>query len=913
VTLALKSADNLEDITPKAFDGAILNSVVQYFPSIDYLVKVLECAVSKLDAGGFIFVGDVRSLTLLEAFHADVQLHKAPASLSKVDLRQRVQTNINEEEELAIAPAFFYALKQHLPQISHVQVQLKRGRYHNELTRFRYDVILYVGTEVDSTIEPQYLDWQENKLTLSTIRQRLRETQPEILIVKNVPNTRVRSQLRLVELLKDNEELATVDELRKVLQQPQQQGIDPEDFWLLERELSYTINIDWSDTDVACYDVVFQQSAIAFPIVQKSFQQKPWNEYANNPQQGKLSRQLIPQLRSFLQENLPDYMIPSAFMRMKAFPLTANGKVNRRALPTPDTSRHIEGDLVTPRDRIEETISQIWVQVLGVERLGVYDNFFELGGHSLLATQVISHIRDILKVELPLRRLFESPTIAGLAAGIREASETEPGRKAPPIVPVSRDRKLPLSFAQQRLWLLDRLQLGDISYNSSATVRLVGSLNVGAMERSFNEIVRRHEVLRTNFYTIDGQPFQAIAPSLTMRLPLIDLCELPKEMRTQQAQKLTTLWCQQPFDLDRDPMLRLMLLKLDDLEHILVFSIHHIASDGWSVGLFIKEVAALYQAFSQNQPSPLPDLPIQYADFAMWQRQWLQGEVLETQLAYWKQQLGTKPLVLELPECKPHSTTPSFRGANYSFILPQALTEALKTLSQQESATLFMTLLGAFKTLLYSYQGQEDIVIGSPIANRNQSETESLIGFFVNTLVLRTDLSGDPSFRQVLQRLQEVALGAYAHQDLPFEKLVMELQPERQFGINPLFKVWFALQNNPMPPLELPGLTLSLSDVDIGAVRHDLKLGLTETPEGMECLFQYKTDLFEADAIARMADRYKTILSQVVKQPDIQLSTLRAILADAQKQQQLAKEEEFKASRRQKLGNIHRDRKKISN
>jgi amino acid adenylation domain-containing protein len=914
VTLALKSADNLEDITPKAFDGVILNSVVQYFPSIDYLVKVLESAANKLDAGGFIFVGDVRSLPLLEAFHADVQLHKAPGSLSKVDLRQRVQTNINEEEELAIAPAFFYVLKQHLPQISHVRVQLKRGRYHNELTRFRYDVILYVGTEVYSTVEPQYLDWQENKLTLSTICQRLRETQPEILIVKNVPNTRVRSQLRLVELLKSNEEFATADELRQALQQSfQEKGIDPEDFWSLSGEFPYTIDINWSDTDVACYDVVFKQSAIAFPIVQKSFQQKPWNEYANNPQQGKLSRQLIPQLRSFLQENLPDYMIPSAFMRMKAFPLTSNGKVNRCALPTPDTSRHLEGDLVAPRDRIEEVLAQIWLQVLGVERLGVYDNFFELGGHSLLATQVISHIRDTLKVELPLRRLFESPTIAGLAAGIRESRETEPGRKAPPILPVSRDRKLPLSFAQQRLWLLDRLQLGDISYNSSATVRLVGSLNIGAMERSFNEIVRRHEVLRTNFYTIDGQPFQAIAPSLTMRLPLIDLCELPKEMRSQQAQKLTTQWCQQPFDLDRDPMLRLMLLKLDEQEHILVFSIHHIASDGWSVGLFIKEVAALYQAFSQNKPSPLPDLPIQYADFAIWQRQWLQGEVLETQLAYWKKQLGTKPLVLELPECKAHSTTPSLRGANYSFILPQALTEALKTLSQQESATLFMTLLGAFKTLLYSYQGQEDIVVGSPIANRNQSETEALIGFFVNTLVLRTDLSGDPSFRQVLQRLQEVSLGAYAHQDLPFEKLVMELQPERQFGINPLFKVWFALQNNPMPPLALPGLTLSLSDVDIEAVRHDLKLGLTETPEGMECLFQYKTDLFEADAIARMAERYKTILSKVVKQPEIQLSTLRAILVDAQKQQQLAKEEEFKASRRQKLGNIHRDRKKISN
>ncbi len=930
VTLVQKAADNFEGVTPANFDAVILNSVIQYFPSIDYLVAVLESAVKAVAPGGFIFIGDVRSLPLLEAFHADVELHKASASLPITDLRQRVQTNLNEEEELVIDPAFFKALKQHLPQISQVQIQLKRGRSYNELTRFRYDAILYVGGEVYPALEPQYLDWQQNQLTLLAVRQLLVETKPKILVIKSVPNARVQTQVRLVKLLKSDDELATVGELRDTLQAiPLEKGIDPEDWWALSQELPYAISISWSEVDaiakrccfqqIAHYDVIFQQSSPTLtipPLLAETYSQKPWSDYANNPLQGKLSRQLIPQLRNFLQQNLPDYMLPSALVRMKALPLTPNGKVDRRALPAPESDlrfaaalryrSHLEGEFVAPRDRIEEALAGIWVQVLGVQQVGVYDNFFDLGGHSLFATQVISHIRTTFEVELPLRRLFESPTVAGLAAAIQEMMKVPSGRKAPPIERVSRSGKLPLSFAQQRLWLLDRLDPGNISYNSSATVRLVGSLHVEAIEQAFNEIVRRHEVLRTTFYEIDGQPFQVIAPSFTIKLPLIDLCELPEAVKSSEVQKLTTEWCQQHFDLAQGPLLRLMLLKLGQQEHILVFSIHHIASDGWSVGLFVREVAVLYEAFSQGKPSPLPELPIQYADFAIWQRQWLQGEVLDTQLAYWKQQLGTNPPVLDLPTNRPRSSSPTFRGTDYGFVLPKTLTEALKTLSQQESVTLFMTLLGAFKTLLYSYKGQEDILVGSPIANRNQSETEELIGFFVNTLVLRTDLSGNPSFRDILQRVREVAMGAYAHQDLPFEKLVMELQPERHLGSNPLYQVWFSLQNNPMPPLELPGLTLSLSDVDIGAVRHDLKLGLTETPEGMECLFQYKTDLFEASTIARMAERFEQILSTVVKQPDIQLNALKAVLAEWEKQQQLSQEQEFKAARRQKLGTIRR-------
>jgi len=348
------------------------------------------------------------------------------------------------------------------------------------------------------------------------------------------------------------------------------------------------------------------------------------------------------------------------------------------------------------------------------------------------------------------------------------------------------------------------------------------------------------------------------------------------------------------------------LLKLDETEHVVLLTMHHIISDGWSLGIFLRELATLYEAFSCGKPSPLPELPIQYADFAAWQRRWLQGEVLESQLSYWRQQLDGAPAVLELPTDRARPTVQTFRGATSSFQLSQELSVALQSLSQQEGATLFITLLTAFKILLYYYTSQEDIVVGSPVANRNRSEIEGLIGFFVNTLVMRTDLSSNPSFRETLGRVREVALGAYTHQDFPFEKLVTELQPERNLGHNPLFQVWFVLQNAPMPALELPGLTLNFSAVETGAVRHDLKLDLTEIPEGVKGFFEYKTDLFESSTITQMAELFQTTLATIVELPDIKLSELVELLNNAEKELQTLKNQEFKQGRNQKLKNIRR-------
>lgn len=604
-------------------------------------------------------------------------------------------------------------------------------------------------------------------------------------------------------------------------------------------------------------------------------------------------------LQSFLKARLPEYMVPWAFVMLDALPLTTNGKVDRRSLPTPNQVQlKREGVFVTPRTPVEEMLASIWSRVLGTEQVGIYDNFFELGGHSLLVTQVISQIRKVFHVDLSSRCLFEAPTIARLLEYVERAMGTQSESNIPLLKPVSRETHLPLSFAQQRLWFLDRLEMGTLAYNGATAVHLQGVLNVAVLEQCINEIVRRHEVLRTSFPVVDGQPIQAIAPTLILSLPIVDLRGLRCQQREEKVQQLVTQEAQRPFNLAEGPLLRVTLLQLGDEEHVFILTIHHIVSDAWSAGVFIREIAALYEAFSQGRPSPLPELPIQYADFAVWQRQWLQGEVLENQLAYWRQQLGSNLPILALPTERSHSSS---QGTKHYFTLSQTLTEALKMLSRQEGITLFMTLLAAFKTLLHHYSGQEDIIVGSPIANRNQSEIEGLIGFFVNTLVLRTNLSGNPSFREVLGQIREVALGAYTHQDLPFEKLVGELQPERSLGHSPLFQVWFVLQNTPMPPLKLPGLTLNLSEVDSGEVRHDLKLDLTETSEGLKGFFEYKTDCFEASAIAHMIELFETVLSTAVQQPDIQLKALGEVLVEAQKQQQLSKEQEFKAARRQKL------------
>jgi amino acid adenylation domain-containing protein len=588
----------------------------------------------------------------------------------------------------------------------------------------------------------------------------------------------------------------------------------------------------------------------------------------------------VGKLRNFLKEKLPDYMIPSAFVMMDSLPLTPNGKVDRKALPLPESGReYCEELFVSPRTPAEEMLACIWCDVLGLKEVGVHDNFFELGGHSLQATQVASRLENKFHVKIPIRTIFEMPTIAELAVRIAQTKSAIVGPDEFSSIEKHGIRRretngpCQLSFAQERLWFLDQLEPDSSAYNVPLALRLSGHLNLAALERSMGEMLRRHEVLRTTFAAINEQPVQVISSPGAFTLPFIDLSALPGEQREAKARELAGEEAFLPFDLAAGPLLRATLLQLDTWEYMLLLTVHHIISDRWSMGIFYRELSALYEAFSMGKTSPLPDLPIQYADFAVWQKEWLRGEVLEKQLMFWKEQLdGVSPL--ELPTDRPRPAVQTFHGATKTFAFPKGLTEALQKLSRKEGVTLFMTLLAAFQSLLHRYTGQNDIVVGTPIANRTRAEIEGLIGFFVNTLVMRTDTTGNPAFRELLKQVQKSALDAYAHQDLPFEKLIQELQPERDLSRGPLFQIMFALQNVPFAELSLSHLSISKLEIENSRTKFDLEVYLEETKEGLTGEFVYNTDLFDAATIERIIGHYQMILEGIIADPDRRVSEL---------------------------------------
>ncbi len=585
------------------------------------------------------------------------------------------------------------------------------------------------------------------------------------------------------------------------------------------------------------------------------------------------------ELQRFLRAQLPVYMLPAAFVQLDVLPLTPSGKVDRRALPAPASVRPaLAQALVAPRTPAEEVLTGIWAGVLGLDTVGIHDNFFDLGGHSLLALQVLARVRTAFQVEVPLRALFEAPTVAGLARHVEEVRQAAQSPLALPLTAVPRESVVPLTMTQEHLWDLDRLLPGAPFSNMPYAARLTGPLNMAALEQTFNEIIKRHEILRTTFTIIAEQPVQVRASTLHLPLLMEDLRFLPEAEREVQAQRLIRAEVLYPFDLENGPLLQVRLLQLGEQEHILLLTMHHIISDGWSWGVLLHELAVLYDAFSQDHPSPLPGLPMQYADYAYWQCQWLHSEAGKAQLAYWTQQLHAPLPILELPTDRPRTAELSLRTARQSFQLPKELTVALTRLSHQEDTTVFMTLVAAFKTLLYGYTGQEDIRVGTLVANRQHQDTEGLIGLFANLVILRSHLSGNPSLRQVLQRVRSTTLDAYAHQELPFEYLARALERAWQQERQSLFQVMFVMQNARQHTLALPALTVQVLETQpVEASACDLAVSIRESPQGLDGLCIYKTALFDAPTIARMLEDYQQILERLIARSELRLSTFRPL------------------------------------
>ncbi|MEW5926225.1 MAG: amino acid adenylation domain-containing protein [Gemmatimonadota bacterium] len=601
------------------------------------------------------------------------------------------------------------------------------------------------------------------------------------------------------------------------------------------------------------------------------------------------------EVRAYLRASLPEYMVPAAFVALDALPLTPNGKLDVRALPAPE---YASGDrYVAPRTPAEEVLAGIWADVLGLERVGVRDGFFELGGHSLLATRVVARARAALGVELPLRALFDAPTVEGLAqradALLREGARARP---AAPILAAPRDGSpLPLSFAQQRLWFIDRLEPGSAAYNLAFPLRLRGALDARALARALTEVVRRHEALRTVFRAAEGGPVQVVLPAGPLPLPAVDLGGLPEEAREAEALRLAAEDAERPFDLARGPLIRAALLRLGEGDSVLLGAMHHVAGDGWSMGVLFRETSALYAAFVAGEPSPLPEPPVQYADFTAWQRAHLTDAALEGQLGYWRERLAGMPPLLELPTDRPRPPVASDRGGAVGFALPAETAAALRALARREGATLFTVLLAGFQALLARYSGSEDVPVGTAVAGRTRLETEGLIGFFVNTLVLRGDLSGEPTGRAMVGQARERMLEAHVHQDLPFERLVEELRVERTRAHAPLFQAMLTFgPGAPGEGLRLGGVRAEVLAPRGTREKFDLTLGMGGEGDGLAGSLSYRTDLWEAATIGRMAGHFAALLEGLAREPERRVAEL-SLLDDAERARVL---EEWNATER---------------
>jgi len=579
-------------------------------------------------------------------------------------------------------------------------------------------------------------------------------------------------------------------------------------------------------------------------------------------------------LREFLQRTLMSPILPNYFVHLKKIPLTLNGKVNHRDLPSLDQLKESSTDHAQASTETEEILGGIWAPVLGMENVAQHDNFFELGGHSLTAVQVISRVREAFRVELPLSTLFEHPTLATLSTEIEKRMSEQEGTFLPQMTAASREKHLPLSCAQERMWFVHQLFPDRPSHNVAAAFRIIGELNLSALEGSLNDLYRRHEVLRTHFEVVGDSPVQVIdAAGVGIKLHIEEIeSSLVIETVNQETQR--------PVSLQRGALFRVRLLRVHAQEHVLILGLHHIIADGWSMEPLYREIASGYEARLRGEDPALPELAFQYADYAVWERELLQGAAFQPHLEYWKKQLHAAPDLLILPIQKARPSVQSHRGDCVEFKLSAELTDRLKKLGRMQGCSAYMTLLAMFQLLLARYSGSTDIVVGSPVANRNHGQLENLIGPFVNTLAMRTDLNGDPSVTELLQRVREVTLEAYLHQAVPFDLLVRELRPERSLSYDPVVQVVMSLHRTPCEILRLSGLCVEPVPLQTRTSKFDLLLQVWDHGETLYGIWEYSTDLFERSSIQRMARHFEQLIRSATDNPNAHISELALLSAE---------------------------------
>ncbi|MCB0087815.1 MAG: AMP-binding protein, partial [Caldilineaceae bacterium] len=597
---------------------------------------------------------------------------------------------------------------------------------------------------------------------------------------------------------------------------------------------------------------------------------------------------LIAKIRADLQVQLPDYMVPPTFIWMDSLPLTPSGKIDRQALPLPDLSDRQTGEeYVAPTTDLEKLVTEIWATVLGVQQIGIYDNFFDLGGHSLGANQILSRLRQSLNVAISLHFFFENPTVAQLVGYLEDTHQAETATQFPILTQVQRDDALPLSLPQEAVWLICQLNPENTAYHAQASFRFRGKLRVDILEKSLTEIIRRHEIFRTTFETVHGKANQVIHRPFVVSLPIIHLQGASAAEQEHEIERLLAKEFETPFELTKLPLVRWTLLKLSSDDYILSHVEHHLVHDGWSFTVFLRELLALYQAFAADQPSPLADLDVQFVDFAHQQRTWIETEAGQQQLSYWQNQLKDCSPLLELPWDYPRPPVQSMRGNTLRMKFPRHLWNKLDALARAEDVTMFMLMFAAFQTLLHRYSGQDDICVGSGMANRRWPNTEHLMGMVINTIVLRTQFGENPTFRELLALIRQTTLEAYANQEMPFEKVVETLQPERNLSHNPIFQVLFGFHDSPMPALDLDGVTLDVTEaLSSQSAKFDLvtvvvthtgknrKANITPEDDYITIIWEYSTDLFREETIGRMMRHYQFLLEGILADPDQRLLDL---------------------------------------